>query len=51
LGARVFSSPEEAFAGLSLAQRFSPSELMSDTQVAYEKAFERWKDVLRRALP
>ncbi|MFW6261177.1 MAG: carbohydrate kinase, partial [Spirochaetota bacterium] len=50
IGAGVFSSPEDAFNGLSVAQRFSPDELPGDVQVAYENAYRHWKDVLRRAL-
>ncbi|MFW5717776.1 MAG: xylulokinase [Spirochaetota bacterium] len=50
IGAGIFASPGEAFAGLSLAQRFSPDDLTSDVKVAYENAFRHWKDVLRSAL-
>lgn len=50
IGAGIFASEAEAFAGLSLAQRFSPDELASDVKAAYDNAYRHWKDVLLRAL-
>ncbi len=50
IGAGVFTDAKEAFAGLTLAQRFSPDELAPDDQAEYERAYGAWKDVLKRAL-
>ncbi|MFW5688876.1 MAG: xylulokinase [Spirochaetota bacterium] len=50
IGAGIFASEQEAFEGLSLAQRFSPDELAGDVKAGYENAYRHWKDVLARAL-
>ncbi len=48
IGAGVYASPDDAFAGLEVAQRFAPDELASTARAQYRTAFETWKDVLRQ---
>ncbi len=48
IGAGVFASAEEAFAGLEVAQRFTQDDIASNVRAQYGTAFARWKDVLRQ---
>ena len=50
IGSGIFADVNEAFAGLSLAQRFTPDELASDVRGEYRQAYGKWKDVLNRQL-
>ena len=50
IGVGVYGSPEEAFDGLEVVRRSTPDDVGADVKAAYEQAFSRWGDVLRRSL-